>query len=311
MPLLALAATACCFLALQASFLQASGSYPGFKELMKALAGRFPSPAVAIPVLREFPIASSVYGLSVLYALYRLLHRLPLPAHYLLLLLAVALPLWAIGVFKWGVPIRYVLHTVPLYVLCCLAGIAYLWSALQEKLGSRRQLVAAAVFPAIAVSVAIHPVDLRAAVNAGYAKYADHKGAAEYMAKAPLADGDVIMAVDVLQQTYYLGKVDYWLRGIHEAGKYVRPKDGQLLDIYTHTPLVGTGEELEKMLSDPARGSVYIIGSSTELMHSSALGEEIIAILKQHSSERVFVGRDNRTEIRRFPPVRMARDGHE
>ncbi len=58
----------------------------------------------------------------------------------------------------------------------------------------------------------VNPVAFGNIVHTGYKTHPDHKGAAAFIMQQRLGPNDIIVAEDVLQQTYYLGHVDYWLQ---------------------------------------------------------------------------------------------------
>ncbi len=81
-----------------------------------------------------------------------------------------------------------------------------------------------------------------------------HKGAAEYLRSQNVAPDDVVLAEDVLQQTYYLGSVDYWLISRRIARRYVERVDGRIRDFYTGTPVISSSQMLTDLLDlDPCR----------------------------------------------------------
>ena len=55
---------------------------------------------------------------------------------------------------------------------------------------------------------------------------------------------DIVLAEDVLQQTYYLGRVDYWLIGRKHSWRYQQRVDGRIQDFYTATAVIDSGEQL-------------------------------------------------------------------
>ena len=72
---------------------------------------------------------------------------------------------------------------------------------------------------AVLIGVAIvNPFAVGNAVNAG-SSFADHRGAAQYMRTVNLGPRDVVVAEEVLMQTYYLGHVDYWLYSANVAAE--------------------------------------------------------------------------------------------
>ena len=62
-------------------------------------------------------------------------------------------------------------------------------------------------------------------------------------------------------QTYYLGHVDYWLQDKAMAASYMHGPKAAWTDIYTDTPLIGSGRQLERLVTRRDRGAIYVIGS--------------------------------------------------
>ncbi len=73
------------------------------------------------------------------------------------------------------------------------------------------------------------------------AHYPDHKGAAQFIRSQNITPDDILIAEDVLQQTYYLGRVDYWLFSRKHARLYVQRVDGVIRDFYTSTRVIDSG----------------------------------------------------------------------
>ena len=152
---------------------------------------------------------------------------------------------------------------------------------------------------ALACVLVVNPARVAGAVASGYANHPDHKGAAEFVESLHPGPRDIIVAEDVLQQTYYLGHVDYWLVNKQVGAVYMHKVNGQWLDFYTNTPLIGTGEELKQLLQRPGRGAVYVIGSGEDqedgrkLMRSFGIADA----LRGPQFKVVFRGRDRVTEV--------------
>jgi len=108
-----------------------------------------------------------------------------------------------------------------------------------------------------------------------------------------------LVAEDVLQQTYYLGLVDYWLIGQDTADDFSETVDGELLDIYTHTRILGSGAALMALLNRAHRGAIYVIGSGEQQEDGrrSARSFGIYEALQSNRFEVVFSGRDGLTKI--------------
>jgi hypothetical protein len=167
----------------------------------------------------------------------------------------------------------------------------------------------AAVASAVACVALVDPVSLARTVNSGYATHPDHKGAAEFMRSQKLGPRDVVLAEDVLQQTYYLGHVDYWLIAKYVAAQFVRQTQGDRpREIYVNAPVIGTGEELAALLDNPNRGTIYIIGSGEQQVDGRryARGLGIQEVLDSGRFNVVYHGRDGLTKIWEAPPPSAA-----
>ena len=274
-----------------------TGLYPG-RKLIGAVVGT-PSVWPILRFLEYSPFAGAIYSAVLLSALTRFTRGRPLPMHFLFFAMAVWAPLLIMGYFEWYVPPRYALGQLGFFLLCAFAGFAFL--ARERKWisdGSRlsRPMIAVLVLVSAAT---INPVVLGQTVNAGYDVYPDHKGAAEFIRSLDLEPDAIRIAEDVLQQTYYLGKVDYWLRQIDRAQKFSEIREGRLLDQYTGVPVLGTGAELEALLDATEGVDVYIIGSGENFVNGENIvrGQGIANVLESDRLEVVYTGRDGRTTI--------------
>ena len=243
-------------------------------------------------------------------ALWRLAHRRTIPDFFLLLALGVWVPLLMIGLFKWNIPPRYAASQILPLLLGGFAAAQWLWQRVSGRLSVRRplsmpQAAAAAGFAVLAVG----PVSFAHAVDAGYADHPDHLGAARFIRAQHLGARDIVIAEDVIMQTYYLGHVDYWLIGPAIASQYVYRHDGRYEDIYTNDPIITNAAELERLIARPDRGAIYIIGSAEQQ-------EDGRAYARGPSLERfmtsspllhlVYVGRDGLTKVWEIPAPRAA-----
>jgi hypothetical protein len=236
-------------------------------------------------------------------------HRRAVPDHVLLTLLGVWLPLVMIGFFAWDIPPRYAEGQIFPLLLGAVAGAQWLFGLLTRGMEPLRVQRVAAVASAVACVALVNPVSLARTVNAGYEIYPDHKGAAEFMRARTLGPRDLVLAEDVLQQTYYLGHVDYWLVARYVAAQFVRPSpDNVPREIYVNSPVIGSGEELSALLDNPNRGTIYIIGSGEEQVdgrrHARGLG--IQEMLDSGHFKVVYHGRDGLTKIWEAPPPSAA-----
>jgi hypothetical protein len=290
----ALVAIVAVLAAAQLMVLRANG-VESIRQSIGALTG-WPSiwPYLTIGKYSAFALALSAAG--VIAAPLLLAQRRRIPDHVLFAVLAVWVPLFMIGLFMWSIPFRYAAaQAFPLL----LAGFAAAQWFAGAMLRGRAQPIAAA----IVCLLAVNPIAVARTVNSGYATHPDHKGAAEFIEAAQLGPRDLVMAEDVLQQTYYLGRVDYWLVGKHIAAPFVVESNGEIRDFYTHTKLVGSGEELKQVIDRPDRGDLYIIGSGEDQVDGRRYQRSygIYEILDAPHLQVVYRGRDGLTKVWRVP----------
>jgi hypothetical protein len=129
------------------------------------------------------------------------------------------------------------------------------------------------------------------------------------MRSVHLGPRDVVLAEDVMQQYYYLdGRVDYWLVASYVAALFVRDVDGEPREIYLNAPVMGSGAELTRLLDEPDRGTVYVIGSGEMQVDGRryARGLGIQEVLSSPRFEVVYRGRDGLTKIWKAPPPSLA-----
>jgi hypothetical protein len=273
--------------------------------------------------------------------LWLLAHRRPAPDHVLLLVLGMWVPLLMIGCMKWNIPSRYAAAQIMPLLVAAFAAMQWAvgaWAlrvlrpvAIGDTPGSsmsdQRAGVAGmqpvrstltGVAPAwiagaavLAFLLVVNPIHVAAAVESGYAHHPDHKGAAEFVAGLHPGPQDIIVAEDVLQQTYYLGHVDYWLVNKQVAAPFMHSVNGRWLDFYTDTPLIGSGVELERLVEKQNRGAIYVIGSGENQEDGRSLMRAfgISQALQSPPFHLVFRGRDGFTLVWKVdaPPPTVAR----
>jgi hypothetical protein len=245
------------------------------------------------------PLAAAIVVAGLLFAGYRLSQRRRVSDVWLFGALAVWAPLCLIGVFTWYTQQRYTeFALIPLW-LCAMATLMAASRAIKPF-----QSAPLAVAPAfLAMLLLGNPMATAGVVNAGYRIHPDHKGAAEYIRSVRQPD-DILLAEDVLQQTYYLGGVDYWLIGDFTARKFTRLRDGRRLDIYTSTPVITEADQLKQLISTRDRGAIYIIGSGESQSDGRrhARGASLAELMEHADWEVVYHGRDGLTKVWRIPP---------
>jgi 4-amino-4-deoxy-L-arabinose transferase-like glycosyltransferase len=233
--------------------------------------------------------------------LWRLAHRERIGDHLLFLTLGVWIPLLQIGYFMWNPQLRYVEgQMMPL--LIAVFAIAAQWAAraaarVRVSMGGPARTGAMAA--AALCLLVIDPARLPAAVDPTYARYPDHQGAAKFIESLHPGPGDILVAEDPIMQTYYLGHVSYWLQDEAMAAPFLHKVDGKWADIYTDTPLIGSGRQLERLVARRNRGAIYIIGSGEneedgrKLMRGAGIAQE----LDSPAFHLIYVGRDGLTDV--------------
>ncbi len=222
-------------------------------------------------------------------ALMRLAARERISDVWLFFALCCLLPLFVVGIFAWYIPPRYAEFAVLPMLICAFAP----WQRL--KFSTRPATALFAVLIGVAI---VNPIAVGNAVNAGRS-FPDHRGAAQYMRTVNLGPRDVVVAEEVLMQTYYLGHVDYWLYDARLAANYVQRFNGKFVDVYTHTPIIGTGAEFRALIDQPERGAIYVIGSGEDQHDGRPYMRtpEISALLESPIFKVVYTSSDGRTQV--------------
>jgi Dolichyl-phosphate-mannose-protein mannosyltransferase len=252
------------------------------------------------------PGASLVVAIGIFGGLWQLFMARKISDIWLFFILSVWLPLLGLGLFTWYPEPRYTEFALPPLLLCgfaCLPGARAREAGITTDVSMRWPATVACLLCILFVN----PFGVAKVVNAGYTIHPDHKGAAEFMKSLRLAPNDIVLAEDVLEQTYYLGHVDYWLIGPAVAEDYVEDWHGKILDIYTHSPVIDSGAGLVDLMAKAGRGAIYVIGSgeNQEDGRRYMRGTSIDDMLRSGKFKRVYLGRDGLTEILKVdaPPV--------
>jgi len=293
--------------ALQAAYLYTHAA--GTPRQIVGLMLGWPSVWPFIALAESSPAAGVLAAASLVMGLWQLAHRRRVPDFVLLVLLGVWLPLIMIGFILWNIPFRYA-EAQSLPMLIGAFAMAQ-WAAPRVVAWMKRSAVAsplaAGVAAAIVCILVIDPARVAGAVDSGYASHPDHKGAAEFIESMHPGPRDIIVAEDVLQQTYYLGHVDFWLVNKQVGATYLHRVDDRWLDMYTNTPMLGTGEDLKQLLERPDRGAVWVVGSGEDqadgrkFMRAFGIADE----LRSPQFKVVYRGRDGVTEVWKAdaPPI--------
>jgi 4-amino-4-deoxy-L-arabinose transferase-like glycosyltransferase len=251
------------------------------------------------------PVAGLILILGTLGACWQLAMRRRIPGYWLFWLLTTWIPLLMLGLFTWYPEPRYTEFALLPFLLCALASLQWIAGHSRAKQARAKQVALASV----GCILIVNPIGAAHVINAGYSIHPDHKGAAAYLKSLQIAPKDIVVVEDVIVQTYYLGRVDYWLLGRNVASQFVQEIDGKFVDIYTHTPLIDSGEALQALIDKPGRGAIYVIGSGEYDEHNRHWMRSygIFELIQSKEFKPIFVGRDGLTQIWRVdPPVEAA-----
>lgn len=279
-----------------------------FKHFIVTTLGK-PSPWPYVIFAGMAPLAVGAYGIVTLYFVIRFARGEEIPDHFLFMLVAVFAPVFLIGFFAEYLPERYVIGILPFFLLALFAGVLDIYRRFSSRV-PMSTAVAHALTAAVLLAIIVNPVELRHNVNPHYSDFpyltvsrgADHKGAAEFVLSKGGDEDHVTIAMDAQQQRYYLGEaLDYYLRSLNSDRNSSFMRNGQMLNLYTGTPQIATGDELEEVLAEHERETIFIIGSG-ELMDNIPryMGDGIWKTMADHDLEIVYEGRDGATNVWRY-----------
>jgi hypothetical protein len=295
-PVVALVAAVAAIAAFHLLALQDAGAGP-FRKIAGVMNGQ-PSSWPYLIAARYSPMASAMVFVALAGALWRLASRKPIADYWLLFFLAAWLPLFGLGLTAWYFPPRYTEFALLPLILTALAAAQHFVARRAGTASIRKAKLRSGAAAALCAVAIVNPFSLARAVNPG-ASFPDHRGAAEYLRSVRLGPNDIVLAEEVLLQTYYLGHVDYWLIDRNVAANFVQRWNGKIVDQYTHTPVIGSGEELRALLDKPDRGVIYVIGSgeSQEDGRRFMRGEGIFNLLQSDQFKVVYVAPDKLTKV--------------
>lgn len=277
---------------------------PGsMKKVVGALVGQ-PSVWPYFRIAQFTEMAALLAAAALAWSLWCLAKRRRVADYALLGLLGVWIPIFTIGFFVWSMPPRYTVASLLPMMLCGFAFAQKGGEWLQAKLplvsGRSWFNAAPGAAGALTTVLVVNPVAMASTVNSGYESHPDHKGAAEFMRSQHIVDADVIIAEDVLQQTYYLGKgkVDYWLISRHHARRYVELVDGRIRDFYTGAGVISDAKMLQELLQRERDQRIFVIGSGeNQSDRRKGMRGDMDAVLRSPQFEVLYQGQDGLTQV--------------
>jgi len=241
---------------------------------------------------------------------------------WLYLNLSLVFPLFFFAFFRTHVQPRYLAQLFPIFVLLFLVALQALSRTLigglvLPALGIRRpkQVSAATLFVFLVLVLGLvegagpqqfksivgrrygDPIAADIITRSGRFEHYDHRGAGEY-ARHFLRDDDLVIAIHVVFQKIYTGKVDYWLwsGGPGTWDAWEKTPDGWK-DFYVGARWINNLSDLRKVTEENPGRRVWLVGSPS-LFRRDHINQEIhdyIAV--QNADKMVYRGKDAMSEV--------------
>ncbi len=281
----------------QIYIIQGTGEFPG-----RTIIGAFVGTPSVWPLIRftAFSLTGiAVLAITLVYALYQLSRGEKIPVHFLFFTIAVWVPLLAIGLVRWDVAERYTIGALPFFLLAVAACATYVVKGIRIGAKSSQLSKATSVAAVLILVLVINPIATWQAAKHDYRDHPDHKGAADFIRSLAPGPEDIVIAEDCINQTYYLGKVEYRLQNVIAAKNHSLLKNGFLYGQYSGARIIGSGTEFVEVLNRESDGNVYIISSAqvAEGTQRRNRGNGISEVLESGRLEVIFTGRDRETLV--------------
>jgi hypothetical protein len=281
-------------------------AWPGSMiKLVGAIIGQ-PSVWPYVRILQFSVVAGVLAVLATAWGMWNLANRKPVADYWLLAMLGVWIPVFFLGFFMWDIPTRYTAASLVPLLLCAFAFAQQCVDQVLARLRTGSFALPMQRAAAVAVGVvAANPVATYGWMTSDGSEYPDHRGAAQFVRTLDIKPDDIVLAEDVLEQTYYLGHVDYWLIGRKLSWQYVHQVNGRIEDIYTATPVIDTGEQFQALLDANPQRRIFVIGSGENQSDGrrEMRGKGISDLLTSDRFEPLFTGSDYLTVVWRAKPV--------
>jgi 4-amino-4-deoxy-L-arabinose transferase-like glycosyltransferase len=280
-----------------------SDGLSGIKELLL-----IPYPYLSYFVINFPGVAVLFFAVCVLLIFNK---KITLSDNIIAILLASLFPVIVIGVVSKWEGMRYLIEAYPLFLI---VGAAGLWLLINKILGKWRffdKRKSFAISSLIIFSGILGGHGISQAINAstvahgdrinpyvyGFNFYPDHRSAGKFVNKN-LRDNDIVIAEDVLQQYWYIGRVDYWLKDpISHQGYLYLDKTKTLRDIYVGSQII-TNEALQKIRNNHTQ-RIWIVTSAEIVNKSQNLNQRQIEWLNSvtKSYGAFFTAKDGITKV--------------
>lgn len=278
---------------------------------------------IAFPTM-SFVVLGSFFILAGMILMVRKVSSLPEIKKWLFLFLCFLLPLVFTGFVKSHAQPRYVYFLRPLFVLLFSYGLYKLvefilemgfnpvWSLLKKNSAKYKTALYLPAF-FLAVIFTVDDVSLtqiqeiigrdyqdRITTNlvtrTGRFAHPDHRGAGEFV-REHAGEDDIIIAVHVVFQYIYAGRVDRWLwtggPGTWDAWEKT---DEGWRDVYIGAGWINTLDGLEDMIKSRHEQRVWLI-TSPSVQRRDHINREIANFLERNEDRTVFIARDGVSRV--------------
>jgi len=242
---------------------------------------------------------------------------------WLYLNLCLVFPLFFFAFFRTHIQPRYLTQLHPVFILLFLAALqafsrTFVGGLLLPALGLRKPKAAAGAATLVFLGLVfglvegagpkklaaiVHrrygdPITADIITRSGRFEHYDHRGAGEY-ARHFLRDDDLVVAIHVVFQKIYTGRVDYWLwsgePGTWDA--WERTADGTWRDFYVGARWINTLDGLREVLEGNPGRRVWLVGSPSLLRRDHINPDIFDYIAVQNADKLVFRGKDAMSSV--------------
>jgi hypothetical protein len=240
--------------------------------------------------------------------------------NWIFVYLCLVLPVVFLGFFRTHVQPRYLYQLYPLFVLLYAVALFRLAQVLIELLMmpyARKKTsglrVAAAVLCVCLLFLTADgvgvgkvkrivereygdPIGTDIIYRSGRHQHYDHRGPGEYV-RHFLQKDDLVVAIHVVFQHIYAGRVDYWLwsGGPGTWDAWEETPEGWK-DFYIGARWINNLEDLKQVLEKNPRKRIWIIASPS-ILRRDHIHENIARFLKGDREKLVFRGKDGMSEV--------------
>ena len=130
----------------------------------------------------------------------------------------------------------------------------------------------------------------------GRFEHPDHKSVGEFV-KGKINEGDIVIAVHMVFQHIYMGKVDYWLwtGGPGTWDGWEETEEGWK-DVYIGTKWLNNLDDLEKIILQHKDHRIWLI-TSPSVRRRDHINQQVADFLENNSEHIVFMGRDGYSNV--------------